>query len=45
MACGCKNKGAKAANSVVKSTPTATAQESTPEKPSSGNRIIKREIR
>jgi hypothetical protein len=44
MACGCKNKAANAGNSVVKSTPSKV-QEAKPEKTSSGNRIIKREIR
>jgi len=45
MACGCKNKGANAGNSVVKSSPSVTKQESKPQKTVNGMRIIKREIR
>lgn len=47
MACGCKNKGANASagNSVVKSSPSVTKQESKPQKTVNGMRIIKREIR
>jgi len=44
MACGCKNKVAKADGGVVKSTPSVV-QGSKPEKTATGNRIIKREIR
>lgn len=44
MACGCKNKAAKAAPSVTKMASPAR-QESKPQKTSNGTRIIKREIR
>lgn len=42
MACGCKNKAAKANTSVTK---TSSTQEAKPQKTSNGTRIIRREIR
>ena len=44
MACGCKKNAANAAPTGVKKTPSS-AQESKPQKTSTGTRIIKREIR
>lgn len=44
MACGCKNKAAKASVGVAKTSSTKS-QEARPQKTSNGGRIIKREIR
>jgi hypothetical protein len=44
MACGCKNKAAKASVGVTKAAPTKS-QEARPQKTGNGGRIIKREIR
>jgi len=46
MACGCKNKqNGASSKGVVKTSTTVNRQESTPSKPVSGTKIIKREIR